>query len=411
MGKYFKGKIPVQNRIAVYSIAFFLIYTIFAVANVVSENNIGDNVSSPMGVDYIVLYTSGRMAASGHAIDIYKAEKARELAQKLTGVILPKDVQWFYLPTSLLAIVSLLSYIPFYISLLVWIAVTFAAAALALYLLVPKQRILSLLAFGFPGVMLNIRWGQTGFLNTALLGAGLYFMQSNPILAGLIFGMLSYKPQFLLFPFLILLISKEWRTLTWSVLFGLATIVISFMFLGADIWIMFFHHFYTAFPALLGSIWRTTIKIQPTLYTSLRLFGLNGYWLDGILALFGIFVTLMSAWVYNRTDRVALKGSVLILGIFAVMPYFIQYDLMILCIPFVLIAYDFLENGCRKYELIILASLWMAVLLNMFIVIFTRIQILPYVVILNIAMAAVRVKNSVVYQSAKDIRATAITAK
>lgn len=51
------------------------------------------------------------------------------------------------------------------------------------------------LALGFPAVFVCAGHGQNGFLTAALLGWGLILLDRRPILAGVCFGLLAYKPQ------------------------------------------------------------------------------------------------------------------------------------------------------------------------------------------------------------------------
>ena len=53
-----------------------------------------------------------------------------------------------------------------------------------------------LLALAYPAVLINIGHGQNGFLTAALLGGALVILDRRPIVAGILFGLLVYKPQF-----------------------------------------------------------------------------------------------------------------------------------------------------------------------------------------------------------------------
>ena len=53
-----------------------------------------------------------------------------------------------------------------------------------------------LLAVAFPAVLVNLGHGQNGFLTAALLGGALAMLDRRPIVAGILFGLLAYKPQF-----------------------------------------------------------------------------------------------------------------------------------------------------------------------------------------------------------------------
>lgn len=394
-----KRRFLVQNRLAFYSIIFFLLYVVITLSTVSSQINSEEKESSPIGIDYMVLYTAGQTALEGNAENIYDVPAQQAIIEDMLGTEMPKDVQWFYPPTFLLAIVSLFSALPFYLSLVLWLMCTLAMAVFSSYMLVPKYKNLAFLTLGFPAVMYNFRWGQNSFLSTSLLGLGIAFMQSNPVLAGLMFGLMTYKPQLACFPFLILLLTKEWKVLRWSVFFSLLTVLISIILFGKNVWFAFLYHFFNKTSALLTTIWIKTAGIQPTLYTTLRLFGINGLLLKLLIALTGILVTILIMIIWKRTNRLSLRGSAMILGIFAFMPYFIQYDLMLLSIPFVLLVYDFMENGCQKYEVVVLASLWLMPLINMIIVNLTYVQISPLITMCVLVLVLLRAKNEISYNA------------
>ena len=62
-------------------------------------------------------------------------------------------------------------------------------------------------AIAFPPVFLCLMQGQTGLLAAALLGGGLLALRPRPVLAGVLFGLLTVKPQLgLLLPFALTLL-------------------------------------------------------------------------------------------------------------------------------------------------------------------------------------------------------------
>jgi alpha-1,2-mannosyltransferase len=388
-----KKKFLVHHRLAFYSIIFFLIYVVLISFTAITQINSSEKVSSPIGIDYMMLYTSGKTAIEGKTTDIYDVPKQQAIIEEMLGTEMPKDVQWFYPPTFLLAIVSLFSALPFYPSLIIWLVCTLIFTIFSAYMLVPKYKVLALLTLGFPAVFFNFRWGQNSFLSTSLLGLGIAFMQSNPVLAGLMFGLMTYKPQLACFPFIILLVTKEWRVLRWSAFFSLLTVLVSIFILGTNVWFVFLNHFFNKTPALLTTIWIKTAGIQPTLYTTLRLFGINGIFLKFLIILVGTTVTLVIMMIWRTANSLALRGSAMVLGIFTFMPYFIQYDLMLLSIPFILLTYDFIENGCNQYEIVVLAALWLMPMFNIIIVNLTHFQISPFTAIVTLILILNRAKR------------------
>ena len=60
-------------------------------------------------------------------------------------------------------------------------------------------------------MLINIGHGQNGFLTAALIGGALVMLDRRPLLAGVLFGLLAYKPQFGLMVPLVLAVSGRWR--------------------------------------------------------------------------------------------------------------------------------------------------------------------------------------------------------
>ena len=81
------------------------------------------------------------------------------------------------------------------------------------------------------------------------------------------------------------------------------------------------------------------------------------------------------------------------LGIPLVIPYFMQYDLMILAVPIILLAYEFLEKGASKIEFALLELLFLLPILNWPLVIYTRVQICPLVMIATMILILLRAKR------------------
>lgn len=175
-------------------------------------------------------------------------------------------------------------------------------------------------------------------------------MKERPILSGLMFGLLTYKPQLAIFPFLLLLVTGERKVLLWSVIFTLLT-----------------------------SVCKETAAIQPTLYKLLRLMSVDGIALRSILLLVGIIATFIVIRIWKLSERMNLSGAVIVLSIFMFIPYFVEYDLILLSILFVLLSHDLIVHGYKKYEFITCICLWIIPLINMLLVMKTRIQISPFI--------------------------------
>ena len=104
---------------------------------------------------------------------------------------------------------------PYALALALWQGVTFALYLWATRAILSTGRARALadplwlpLVIGFPAVFVNLGHGHNGFLTAALFGAALLQLDRKPVLAGVLFGCIAYKPQFgLLVP--IVLVGKR----------------------------------------------------------------------------------------------------------------------------------------------------------------------------------------------------------
>jgi hypothetical protein len=89
-----------------------------------------------------------------------------------------------------------------------------------------------LVALAFPAVFVNIGHGQNGFLTAALLGGALHLLDRGPWLAGVLIGLLAYKPQFGVLIPVALLAGGRWNTIGAAAAVA-ALAAISFVTLGS----------------------------------------------------------------------------------------------------------------------------------------------------------------------------------
>lgn len=381
-----------KKLLSVVSLSLFVFYVGLTVKVAYLDWNLNRDNPSPIGIDFAAYYAATGFVIGGQPELSYDISVHHEVLEDVLQRKVPFELPWAYPPT-FLTILAPFALLNFSTALILWLVGTFLLAFFALYKMLPENKWLSVLIFGFPGVLMNLKWGQNGFLNVALLGLGLHFMKLRPALSGFMFGMLSYKPQILLFPILVLLATKNWWVLIYTFIWGALFAGGSLMLFGWETWEVFFRSFLGTSANLMTDVWEYTSTIQPTMYTVLRTIGLQGLWLYVILGLVMAMVLICVVWVWHNTEKASLKGSAMVVGGFIAVPYFVQYDLMVLAVPLVLLAFDFISNGCKAYERVLLYILWMMPMVNWPIAEFTGIQIAPFVLILTLSMMIYRVKT------------------
>ncbi len=177
-----------------------------------------------------------------------------------------------------------------------------------------------------PSTVVTLFAAQTSLLVAALMIGGCRLMGKRPVLAGMLFGLMSFKPQFGLLLPLALVSAREWRGFAAATATVLAGVVASGMTFGWATW--------AALPAALAQLARFVAPIRifsegsPTVTATLRLFGAGpavaqaGQVAAALLA--GVVVFLC----FRRGFR-PLPVAALLVGTFLTTPYAFYYDLPI----------------------------------------------------------------------------------
>jgi alpha-1,2-mannosyltransferase len=224
-------------------------------------------------------------------------------------------------------------------------------------------RLWLILALAYPAVLINIGHGQNGFLTAALLGGALVMLDRRPIIAGILIGLLVYKPQFGLMIPLALIAGGRWRTFAAAaVTVALLTLATTVAF-GPEVW----HAF------LLSTKFSRTVvleqgntgwqKIQ-SVFSWARMWGASiplAYALQGTLTV-ALGIAIVRLW--RSTASSALKSAALCLAGILATPYSLDYDMMVLAPAIAFFAADGLVRGFGPWERTALAALWLAPLVT-----------------------------------------------
>jgi hypothetical protein len=218
------------------------------------------------------------------------------------------------------------------------------------------------LFFGFPSVAYNLCAGQNGFFSTLFLGGGLLLLDRSPFLAGLLLGMLSYKPQlFLLLP-IALLAGRYWKALC-GLAIGVSGLALSSLIIfGSNTWQAFFANIYFA-----ATNWQTEDLLlkMPTAFALARLSGIS----TSFAVVFQLIITsillIITIWSWSKKISLALRGSILCLCIALSSPYLFNYDLVIITLPFAWIGWIAYTHR-EKNMLMMLMIIWVFLYFSIF---------------------------------------------
>jgi hypothetical protein len=219
-----------------------------------------------------------------------------------------------------------------------------------------------LLAFAFPAVFVNIGHGHNGFLTAALIGFALVQLDRRPILAGILFGLLAYKPQFGLMIPLVLVATGRWRTVFAAAATVALLVLAATLAFGIDTWRAFFVFAEYTRTIVLETGETGWHKIQ-SVFSWARMWGASvplAYAVQGAVTL-GIAAALV--WLWRSPASFALKAAALCLAAILATPYSLDYDLMVLAPAIAFLTVAGLARGFAPYEKTALAFLWIAPLI------------------------------------------------
>jgi alpha-1,2-mannosyltransferase len=362
------GRWLTADRARAYSVILLAFYAIAVIGWIALSDGGIDRNGKPIGTDFASFYAAGSLALEGHAAGIYDmaAHYARE--QQIFGAATPY-YGWLYPPIFLLVAVPL-ALLPYAVALIVW-----QGASLALYLAVIAAILAKLrrddgaiaqlwlpVAAAFPAVFVNLGHGQNGFLTAGLLGAALLSLPRRPLLSGILFGLLAYKPQFGLLIPVALLAAGQWRATISAGLTVVALMTVATFAFGTDIWWAFAASTETSRKLLLEQGDVGFEKLQ-SVFAAIRMWGGGvpvAYWAQGaasVAAIGGV------AWLWRNSADRDLKAALLMIATLLASPHALDYDLTILGPAIAFFVASSWSNGFRDFDISLLAAAWITPLL------------------------------------------------
>jgi len=306
-----------------------------------------------IGRDFVALWTAASLALGGHASAGYDATLIHAAEQTTIGAPVAL-ITWHY-PPSFLMLVLPLAMLPYPAAAALWVAATFAGFAKLLQRVAPHP-LTSLWALIFPATAQCLISGQNGAFSATLIAGGLLSLERRPMVSGLCWGLLSYKPQVAVAAFAALVFGRHWRALGVALGVAAALAVSSLALLGAEPWFAFLRGLGEARALLEAG--RVPWDRMATVFASARLAGLGiaaSYGLQIVVALGALGILAQIWW---RRAPLALAGSALVLSIPLTTPYAYDYDLVMLLLPLAWLLTDARATGFRRGEAILLTAAW-----------------------------------------------------
>ena len=322
-----------------------------------------DRNGKPIGTDFSSFYAAGSLVLDGRAADVYNMAMHHAREQQIFGAATP-FYGWLYPPIFLL-VATPLALLPYPLALAVWQLSTFALYLSVIGVIVRRMRRRGIaigpiwlpIAVGFPAVFINLGHGQNGFLSAGLFGAALLALPTAPIVSGVLFGLLAYKPQLALVAPFALLAAGQWRTVVAAGLTVLMLVGATSLLFGTDLWFAFAASTETSRKLLLEQGDVGFEKLQ-SVFAAVRMWGGGVPVAYAVQGLASAATVCGTAWIWRSSRDHDLKSALLAIATLLASPHVLDYDLMILALAIAFTVSAGLASGFRDYEISLLAAAW-----------------------------------------------------
>lgn len=345
---------PLRLGLLMFGLAVLVRLMLFFVAGLPFGGFIPDY--GPFAGDFTSFYTASQLAQAGTPALAYDipAHKAAQIALwgDKTGYF------FFFYPPMFLLLCYPFAFVSYLWAVGLWIFTTGA-----FYAVVMKRYAQGTLGYpmilAFAGVAATIGAGQNALLSTGLMGLGILVLKRNPVLAGIAFGLMAYKPHLgLILPF-VLIAAQQWRALIAGGVTALAFALASVMAFGAGAW-----HGFIAGSKVAFQVLETDAIGDGGMMMSV--FGaFNSYklplWLSwGTHILIACGVIAITSWFFWRARNIDIVAPMIAMGTLLITPFVLSYDLALYAIPMVWLYRHMQRDGALPGEsaLLTISFLW-----------------------------------------------------
>jgi hypothetical protein len=342
--------------------------------------------------DFSHYWVAARLAMAGDPTAVYDFSRLQAFGQTVAGMQV--EIPWFNTPTFLMLLMPF-SLFPYHTSIFLWVFSTLGGYLLVMRRLAPHPQI-TWLALAFPSALININYGQNGFLSVIFFGGGLVLLDRRPIAAGIFLGLMTYKPQLALLIPVALVAGRRWKPLAAMLVTSGGLIGASALLFGIDVWVAFFRKIVVMAGGLTGGqisavnslpLWK-----MPTVFSVMKALGADSLIAAVIQVIIGIAIVAMVVWVWHSKASQAIYAAILVLGTFLVTPYSFVYDNVLIAIPLACLGWEAYSKGWLPGERFGFFIAWIApIYLSFF---HCRLLILPIVLLFIMAIRRMRLKTS-----------------
>ncbi len=318
-------------------------------------------VETPSSSDFVSFYAAGKLALAGTPALAYD-QAAHYIAQQQARVE-GAPYQFFFYPPVFLLLCSALATLPYFVAYAL-----FQCATLSLFLLM-MRRVLNepgwawlIPVLAFPPVLWTIGLGQNAFLTAALFAGFTLLIDRRPGIAGILLGLLCYKPHFGLLAPIALLAGKRWHAIGAATATVIGLIALSALLFGLDTWRAYLDAF-----AGSQSVY-TSGRIDPagmvTLFGGALLFGLGAKTAYALQTVAALGAAALLAFVWRNAPSQSTRAAILPIATLLAVPLALLYDQLLALVAMAWMLREARSSGFLPWEKLVLLLAYPSCLLT-----------------------------------------------
>ena len=319
-----------------------------------------DATGEQLASDFINYWSGALLADRGEAALAYDFYAYHAFQQTLVGAA--SDIKNYSYPPVAMLLCWPLAKLDFVPALIVWTVGGAALCALSLSRLI-GWRMAALATFGAPAAFLNVLTGQNGYFTAVLLGMGMLVLERRPTLAGVLFGLMVYKPHLGLLLPVALIAGRQWRAIGAAAVTVAVVVGASMAVLGLETWQDFIAS--TRLQRLILELGQAGWHRMPTVYVAMRTLGAGSLAAYAAQIVSAVAATALVAMLWRARCTFGLKAATLLVAMFLATPYAQDYDMVVLIFAAGWLLNEALAEGFWPWERIALAGLLVLPLVTM----------------------------------------------
>ncbi|MDB5524192.1 MAG: conserved rane protein of unknown function [Rhizobium sp.] len=274
--------------------------------------------------DFTNYWMAGQLALNGNGPTLFgRPTDYFEAMKAIFGADYPWH-NWSYPPHAALLLLPLgvLGYLP---GMAIFLGFTLALYVLSLQSLRPNWTPIAVILL-LPFLAGNLVSTQNGFLTTALLVGGLALRDRRPVFAGILFGVLTFKPQLGLLLPILLLYERRWMVIATATITAIALILSSILAFGIQSWTDYFRYIAPYQTEIMNTFGGDFPHMMGSAFGSARSLGFDAaqaIWVHMPFAVAGFGLFLFSLW---RLEDIDARSFALLIAGMLIVPYSVAYD-------------------------------------------------------------------------------------